>query len=129
MAVTVSSRPDRWHWRYLVYGPIADADRDDQWDIAWAIQRGQAVTEERLVGQALAYARFRSRVYRTLALCYLPLVGFLAFRASSGYWIAIAAVLGAVAMLGASAMFFWLADRCRRGAKATLQAHRAGAGG
>jgi hypothetical protein len=125
--MTATSRPDRWRWRYLTYGPIADADRDDQWDIAWAIQRGQAVTEDRLVPQALAYARFRSRVYLTLALIYLTLVGYLAFRASSGYWIAIACALGAAAMLGASGMFFWLADRCRQGAKATVQAHRAGA--
>lgn len=127
--MTASSRPERRRWRYLAYGPIADADRDDRWDIAWTIQRGQAVTEDRLVAQALAYARFRSRVYLTLALIYLPLVGFLAFRASSGYWIAIAFALGAVSMLGASGMFFWLADRCRRGAKATVQAHEAGAGG
>ena len=129
MRVTVSSRPDRWRWRYLAYGPIADADRDDQWDIAWPIQRGRAVNEERLVPQALAYARFRSRVYLTLALIYLPLVGFLAFGASSDHWIAIVFALAAGSMLGASGMFFWLADRCRRGAEATVQAHRAGADG
>jgi hypothetical protein len=58
------------------YGPIFDACPEDRWDISSLIQRGLAVTDERLAAQALAYARFRVRLSSALALLYLALVGY-----------------------------------------------------
>jgi hypothetical protein len=122
--MTASGRLHRWRWRYLTYGPIADADPDDQWDIAQLIQRGQAVTDERLVAQALAYARYRMRFFLVLALLYLAFAGYLASQVAPGVVIAIATYLGIAGMLLFVAVDLQLVVRCRRGAKATAQAHQ-----
>jgi hypothetical protein len=120
--VTASSRPRWLYLEYPNYGPIIHARPEDQWEISSLIQRGQAVTDERLAAQALAYARFRVRVLSVLALLYLAWVGYLASRVSFGSLLGIASIMGCTVFLAASVMFAWLAVRCRRGARATAQA-------
>lgn len=122
MGVTASSRPGGPHLRYLAYGPISDARPEDQWEISSLIQRGQAVTDECLAAQALAYARFRIRLSSALALLYLALAGYFASQASFGSLVGIASIMGCAAFLMFSVIFAWLAVRCRRGARATAQA-------
>jgi hypothetical protein len=120
--VTTSSRPGWLHLEYLNYGPILDSRPEDQWEISSLIQRGQAVTDERLAAQALTYARFRVRLSSALALLYLALVGYLASRGSFGSLLGIASIMCCAAFLMTSITFALLAVRCRRGARATTQA-------
>ncbi len=67
-----------------MYGPITDAYLADQRKIAKLIQRGRAVTDDHLVAQALAYARFRARVCRVLGLIFLVLAAGEAVTAALG---------------------------------------------
>ena len=116
-----SSRPGWLHLEYLNYGPVSGARPEDQWEISSLIQRGQAVTDERLAAQALAYARFQVRLSSALALLYLALAGYLASRASFGSFPGIASITGCAVFLMFSVIFAWSAVRCRRGARATAQ--------
>jgi hypothetical protein len=120
--VTVSSRPGWLHLEYLNYGPVLDARPEDQWEISSLIQRGQAVTDERLAAQALAYARFRVRLSSVLAPLYLASAGYFASRVSFGSLPGIAAIMVCAVSLAASAIFTRSGVRCRRGAQATTQA-------
>ena len=124
--MTTSLRPGQRRLQYLSYGPILDAPPADKRKIAGLIQRGRAVTDERLGQQALLYARFRSRVCGWLALFFLllaaaNLAALLMSELVSDYvWHASAAF--GFALMGAGQL--WLANRCRHGAHATVQASR-----
>jgi hypothetical protein len=122
MRVSASSRPGWLRLEYLNYGPILDARPEDRWEISSLIQRGQAVTDERLAAQALDYARFRVRLSSALALLYVALMGYFASRASFGSLLGIASIMCCAAFLMFSVIFAWSAVRCRRGARATAQA-------
>ena len=63
------------------------------------------------------------RFFLVLAMLYLAFGGYLASQASFGALGPIGFALGAAMMLAATAMYLWLANRCRRGAQATAQAH------
>lgn len=124
--VTASSRPRLWSPRYWAYGPITDARPADRHKIAELIQRGRAVTDERLLAQALAYARFRVRFCGGLGLFFVV--------AAAGETIAAALGSSTFARIGYAVLgggfllngigWIWQADRCRRGARATTQARR-----
>lgn len=128
MGVAASPRPGLWRPRYWAYGPITDARPADRQEISKLIQRGQAVTDERLVAQALAYARFRARFCGGLGLVYLV--------ATAGEAVAAGAATGSSALArfayaGLSGVFLlfaitWLQQSggCRRGARATARARR-----
>ena len=121
--MTASPRPSRRRPRYWVYGPITDAYLADQRKIAKLIQRGRAVTDDHLVAQALAYARFRARVCRVLGLIFLVLAAGEAVTAALGSLsprIVYAVISGGYLLSGIG--WLWQADRCRRGAQATVQA-------
>ena len=126
MAVTASSRPGRWRLRYLAYGPISDAPSADQSKIAKLIQRGRAVTDDRLAAQALAYARFRIRVCSAFGLIFLVVAaGEVGEVVSAAFGSANLRIVYAVLIgffLLSSFGWLWQADRCRRGARATAQA-------
>ncbi len=124
--MTTSLKPGRRRLRYLAYGPVSDAPYADKHKIAELIQRGRAVDDERLVQQALLYARFRARVCGWLGLIFLVIgAGNLAGLLLSGtvfdHVLHIAAAV-AFALTGGG----WLlqANLCRRGAHATVQASR-----
>jgi hypothetical protein len=124
--VTTSLKPGRRRLRYLAYGPISDAPPADKHKIADLIQRGRPVTDERLVQQALLYARFRARVCGWLGLIFLVIAaGNLAALLMSGQVfedvLHVAAAFAFVLMGGA---YLWLASRSRHGAHATGQASR-----
>jgi hypothetical protein len=120
--MTVSSRPGWLHLEYLNYRPIFDACPEHRWEISSLIQRGQAVTDERLAAQTLAYARFRVRLSSVLVLLYLALVGYWASRASFGSLLGIGSIMGCAASLMSGVIFAWSAVHCRRGARETAQA-------
>ena len=122
MRVTVSSRPGWLHLGYLNYGPILDACLEDRWEISSLIQRGQAVTDERLAAQALAYARFRVRLSSVLVPLSLALLGYFASRASFHSLGGIASIMLCAENLMISITFAWSAVHCRRGARVTAQA-------
>jgi hypothetical protein len=124
--VTASSRPGLWRPRYWAYGPITDARPADRHKIAGLIQRGRAVTDERLLAQALTYARFRARFCGGLGLFYLVVAAVGAVGAALG-----SSTLARIGNAGLGGVFLlngivwlWQADRCRRGARATAQARR-----
>jgi hypothetical protein len=73
VGVTASARPGIWRPRYRAYGPITDARPADRHKIAELIQRCRVVTDERLVAQALAYARYRARFCGVLGLFFLAM--------------------------------------------------------
>ena len=121
--MTPSPRPSRWRPRYWAYGPISDARPADQLKILELIQRGQAVTDERLVAQALAYARFRAGVCKVFGLIFLVLASGEAVTAVLGSVsprIVYAVLSGGFLLTGIG--WLWQADRCRRGGQATAQA-------
>ena len=124
--MTASSRLGLWRPRYWAYGPITDACPADRHKIAELIQRGRAVTDERLVAQALAYARFRARFCGGLGLFFLVAAAGEAVGAALG-----SSTLARIGYAGLGGGFLlngigwlWQADRCRRGAQATAQARR-----
>jgi hypothetical protein len=124
--VTTSLKPGRRRLRYLAYGPISDAPPADKHKIAELIQRGRAVNDERLFQQALLYARFRTRVCGWLGLIFLVIAaGNLAALLTSetvfDHVLHIAAAVGFALMSG---VYLWLANQCRHGAHATVQASR-----
>lgn len=124
--VSDSSRPGLWRPRYWVYGPITDERPADRYKIAELIQRGRAVTDERLLAQALAYARFRTRFCGGLGLFFLVAAsGEVAGAAfgSSTFDRIVYGGLGGVFLLW-TITWLWQADRSRRGARATVQACR-----
>jgi hypothetical protein len=124
--VTASSLLGLWRPRYWAYGPITDAHPVDRHKIAELIQRGWAVTDERLVARALAYARFRARFCGGLGLFFLVAAAGEAVGAalgSSTFARIGYAVLGCGFLL-AGMGWLWQADRCRRGARATAQARK-----
>jgi hypothetical protein len=124
--VTASSRPGLWRPRYWAYGPITDARPADRHKIAELIQRGRAVTDERLLAQALAYARFRARFCGGLGLFFLVAVACEAVAAALGS--STFARIGYAGLGGGALLngigWLWQANRCRRGARATAQARR-----
>lgn len=109
----------------MSYGPVTDVPRADREKIAYLIQRGRPVTDECLVASALAYARFRARAGAVLGFVFLPLAVIEAFAAlsPSGFPRILYAVSGGGYLLVGTA-WLWLADRCRRGARATTDVHR-----
>ena len=122
--VTTSLKPGRHRLRYLAYGPISDAPSADKHKIADLIQRGRAVTDERLVQQAILYARFRARVCGWMGLMFLViaagnLAALLMSETTFEYILHVAAVF-VFALLGGG--WLWLASLCRHGAHATVQA-------
>ena len=80
------------------------------------------MTDHRLAPQALAYARFRIRVCSAFGLIFLVAVAgeVIAAASGSGNKRILFAALGGLFLLN-SFVWFWLADRCRRGARATAQ--------
>ena len=115
--VTVPPGPDRWRLRYLAYGPITDTPPSDQHKIAELIQRGRAVTDERLIAQALACARFRARVCGLIGLIVLlfgaaDLAGSLVSGSAVHHLLLALATLGFALM---AAAWLWQANRCLPG--------------
>ena len=81
------------------------------------------MTDDHLVAQALAYARFRGRVCRMFGLIFLVLAAGEAVTAALGSVsprIVHAVISGGYLLTGIG--WLWQADRCRRGAQATAQA-------
>jgi hypothetical protein len=120
--MAVSSRPRRWSTRYLAYGPIAEECSADRHKIAELIQRGRAVPDARLVPQTLAYARFRGRFCAALGLMFVLLAArdvVVAATDSGAFRLVPAAV--SIGFLASSALWLWLASRCRQGAQATTR--------
>jgi hypothetical protein len=84
------------------------------------------VTDERLLAQALAYARFRARFCGGLGLFFLVAAACEAVGAALG-----SSTLARIGYAGLGGVFLlngigwlWQADRCRRGARSTAQARR-----
>jgi hypothetical protein len=124
--VTTSLKPGRKRLRYLAYGPISDAPSADKHKIADLIQRGRAVTDERLVKQALLYARFRARVCGWLGLFFLVVAGgnlaALLMSETTFEYVLRMATAFVFALMGGG--WLWLASLCRHGAHATVHASR-----
>jgi drug/metabolite transporter superfamily protein YnfA len=81
------------------------------------------VTDDRLVPQALAYARFLAWVHCLFALAWLAVVAVWAVQASEHQAVnrvSYAVVSGL--FLAQSIGWLWRADQYRRGARATVQA-------
>jgi hypothetical protein len=122
--MTDSSGLTWWRPRYLLYGPITDLPQSDRSEIAKLIQRGRPVTNDRLVQSALAYARFRRRVYGVIGLVYLVLAAGEAVTTpftSGRLWIFDALISAGWLLLGLA--WCYLAVRCGRGGQATARAH------
>jgi hypothetical protein len=111
--------------RSVLYGPNSGGNPHDQREIARRIERGQAVPDARLAAKALAFARFRTATNLVSALFLLLWTGVWAWRLTHGSSAEIGNALAAAGCLLVSGLFFWQAVRCRRGAKATAEAHRA----
>ena len=116
-------RRDLAQARSAIYGPVTAANPDEHRETARLIQRGQAVPDARFAAKALAYAHFRMLTNLLAALVWLVFAGLLVWWATRGSSVATGKVLAAAGSLLASVSFFWLADRYRRGAKATATAH------
>ena len=122
--VTTPHEPGWRRLRQLAYGPISDAPSADKHEIAVLIQRGRAVTDERLVQQALLYAHFRARVcgWLGLILAVIAAANLAALLMSETVFDLVMHVVTASGLALSGGTFFWLASRCRHGAHATAEA-------
>jgi FtsH-binding integral membrane protein len=82
------------------------------------------VTDDRLVPQALAYARFLARVYRLYALVWLAVAAVWAVQASEHQAVnRVSYALASGLFQAQSIGWLWRAGQCRHGARATVQAY------
>ena len=65
------TRLAQYRKRRVIDGPIFNLRPADKREIKLSVQRGRVVTDDRLVPQAIAYANFRARVCRRVALLLL----------------------------------------------------------
>ncbi|MGI8449302.1 MAG: hypothetical protein ACR2MP_19405 [Streptosporangiaceae bacterium] len=118
------SRGTRFRQRHITDGPILDMSPEDKRKIMRLVQRGQAVTDDRLVSQAIAYANFRERVSLVFALIFLM---FTALEAAAALFSSFGRIFYAfifVAFLAITILWFWTAWRCRKAAQTmTPSAH------
>ena len=122
--MTAFLRSAYWHPRYWTYGPITDMPRADKEKIAYLMQRGRPVTDEHLVTPALAYARFRGRWCGVFAPVFLLMAASavpVALGSPTLQRIVYAVIGGWYLLLGIR--WLWVADRCRRGARAMTDMH------
>jgi hypothetical protein len=127
--MSLVSRLINYRRRYITDGPIADMRPEDKRKIAQMVQRGQAVTDDHLVSMAIAYANFRARVSRALALIF---VIFSALEAVAALFSSFGRTFYAfvcVGLLAVSLSWLWQVRLCRRAAQTMAKARADGNNG